>query len=194
MSERNLSEQGAQFSLGHLIGLEARRDAIHIAVAPMVAAELLQPGQWISHQADGTRAVAGGALGIVDPFLPRAVQPGERFWMFLRPNTITGLRHQWTHPEFGPEPDRSPTEASDDPEAASRRWIEAYAASIDKTYRQLMRAAEQWLDEGVYTYDNSEAYKDGRYYAEIEEFWHHYGIVTGHAVSDTMSTFYTCAC
>jgi hypothetical protein len=82
------------------------RDAIHLAVDPIVAGEALRPGEHIG--------IIGGKaysryehrdiklLGIVDPFLPREVQPGERFWLVVYPRQISSLRHVWEHPDFPP--------------------------------------------------------------------------------------------
>jgi hypothetical protein len=93
-------------SLGNLItDGDRRRDAVHIAVAPVTAAESLVPGQHVGFTPVGQTEAVGSVevdrqVGIVDPFLTVGVQPGERFWLFLYPNTITSLRHYWSHPAF----------------------------------------------------------------------------------------------
>lgn len=90
--------------LGRLIDDgERRRDAIHIAVAPVTAAVRLVPGQHVGLIEAGNLESVGPCddnLGVVDPFLASAVEAGERFWLFLYPGTTTGLRHVWTHPAF----------------------------------------------------------------------------------------------
>ncbi|HEY7426992.1 MAG TPA: hypothetical protein VH682_22345 [Gemmataceae bacterium] len=90
--------------LGQLIeDGDRRRDAIHIAVAPVTAAHRLAPGQHVGLVQEGNPERVGPCdrnIGVVDPFLKGEVEPGQRFWLFLYPGTITGLRHVWTHPAF----------------------------------------------------------------------------------------------
>jgi hypothetical protein len=82
---------------------DRRRDAIHVAVAPVTAAEPLAPGQHVGFVPANQTETVGPTdrpIGIVDPFLTAPVEPGQRFWLFLYPNTVTSLRHVWTHPAF----------------------------------------------------------------------------------------------
>lgn len=80
-----------------LDGGQGERDAVHVAVMPVTAAVLLGPGDHIGLDSDGQATDKVRALGIVDPYLTVNVQPGQRFFMFLYPNSITGLKHRWTH-------------------------------------------------------------------------------------------------
>jgi len=82
---------------------ERRRDAIHIAIAPVTAAESLDPGQdvgfWPHNQTESVASVED-CIGIVDPYLTEPIRKGDRFYLFLYPNTVTSLRHIWTHPAY----------------------------------------------------------------------------------------------
>lgn len=80
----------SELGIGKLVTTEQGRDAIHVAILPMLAVSELRPGQHLAN-------------GIVDPFLKAPVRPGERYWLFLYPSTVTSLRHVWTHPAFGDE-------------------------------------------------------------------------------------------
>ena len=82
---------------------DRRRDAVHIAVAPVTAVARLVPGEHVGLVEEGNMELAGPCernIGIVDPFLASEVEAGQRFWLFLYPDTITGLRHIWSHPAF----------------------------------------------------------------------------------------------
>ena len=77
-----------------------QRDAVHIAIVPVVAGEKLFPGQDVGIVGDSLVGRSAHPIGIVDPFLKRSVQPNERCWLLLYPGSITSLRHDWTHPAF----------------------------------------------------------------------------------------------
>lgn len=83
----------------------ARRDAVHVAVAPVIAGEDLPPGSRVN-LLDGKAYESTSPIGIVDPFQRECVRKGERFWLLLFPGTITGLRHQWSHSAFATTPPR----------------------------------------------------------------------------------------
>ncbi len=95
--------------LGRLIaeGEVARRDCVHVAIAPAYACMPLSPGGRVCLGSGSTENALDAehftnlpAVGIVDPFLTQPVEIGQRFWIFLFPGTITGMRHLWSHPAF----------------------------------------------------------------------------------------------
>ena len=95
--------------LGKILKGVTVRDAVHVAILPVVAGEKLDPGQQVDLLSDLRTAhpalVKGSCVGVVDPFLPFAVQPGQWFYLLLPPGSITSLRHDWTHPAIdGEEP------------------------------------------------------------------------------------------
>lgn len=91
--------------VGQIIDATHHRDAVHFAIAPVQAVGKLYPGMDIGLIGDSTHAgVCNRLIGIVDPFLKAIVMPGEWFYMFLYPQTIIGMRHEWQHPSFPDNP------------------------------------------------------------------------------------------
>ncbi|AND74958.1 hypothetical protein pf16_35 [Pseudomonas phage pf16] len=95
-------------TLGMIHFKEEARDAIHLAVEPVVAGCALEVGQRIGI-IDGKAWPAGSNIssdvrvpyhGIVDPFLPRGPYGGESFWFVMAPRMVQSLRHVWEHPDF----------------------------------------------------------------------------------------------
>lgn len=102
-------------TLGKIHQYTEHRDAIHLGVEPVEAGERLSPGDHIflrDGKAYSIRCTSMKGLGIVDPFLTEAVEPGQRFWLVVYPREITSLRHVWEHPDF---PDSQETEADAQP-------------------------------------------------------------------------------
>lgn len=160
--------------LGTLITHPAQRDAIHIAIAPVTSDESLYAGCHVSLVPGSTDKVrsfvplkghASDAVGIVDPFLTEPLKPGDRFWLLLYPQTITGLRHEWSHPAF---PITVPI--------ASEVFLRNYAAACRMEYKDFMTGVDFFLKTGQEMDDDMNGY-------EIpDDFWTHYQAVTGQAV------------
>ena len=91
--------------LGRMLGKDelAPRDAVHVAIVGVEAAEHLKPGQRIGLDHEGkATALPMGCVAIVDPFLGRDVRPGERFYACLLPGQVQSVRHAWIHAAFTP--------------------------------------------------------------------------------------------
>lgn len=162
MSEVNIGHEPSEF---------AQRDAIHVAVIPAIADHKLHAGQSVAIDAGTGNAFLSttGVVGIVDPFLPGNVDAGQRFWLFLKPNSITGMRHHWEHPKFpdGREPRPATTEID-----KARVWLAVKMGQVSpyvtftfqefcdwlaRTYEtghfvDITERREEWSD-GSYIYD-----------------------------------------
>jgi uncharacterized protein (TIGR02996 family) len=133
--------------LGFLIpeGKEAVRDAVHVAVLPVIAGEDLKGHCSLRLGADGkaySTVTGQGLIGIVDPFLSHwgeiTIKKGERFWMFMLPNSVTNLRHTWTHSEFATKPPAVLVSEEESFLAALKK--DPYDETTRKVY-------SDWLDE-----------------------------------------------
>lgn len=139
MSEANLGERPDENSL---------RDAVHVALVPMIAGGNLYPGQKFKLKY-GTKNVALAGeysnndewVGIVDPFLSGwSVEKGQMFWGVLRPNTVTGMRHHWKHPVFDEivEEERVTEQLS---RSDAEIWIRNFCDEWNFDYDELIHAA-----------------------------------------------------
>lgn len=154
------------------------RDAIHVAIAPMVASTQLKPGAHVGILPDGTAGMSDNPIGIVDPFIGGSVYKGERFWLLLYQQTVTGMRHQWSHPAF---PDAS-VETGDE-KSNSIEWLKAFARTMGTNYEHMMddiRNGDSILVD--------ESRSDDTVNPLVS---HHYKIVTG---VDPGEIYFRCAC
>ncbi len=157
------------------------RDAVHCAVLLVEAQNLFKPGDHAGKE--GTHEMP---IGIVDPFLEEVVSKGQKFWLFLYPRTITGLTHQWTHPDV-PEGATPPSLRYEDAKA----WIEDYADELGTTYDVLMSGADKWIKDGSYLS------LGGTLEGQITRlaFWDKYQVVRGLSLGfNDYDNFFTCSC
>ena len=202
MSNHNLN-------IGQKITTTQQRDAIHVAVMPVVLRErIYQGGEHVGVLGDGTAARGAKHIGIIDPFLKDGAEAGDTVWLFLYPGTITSLSHAWTHTDLDGIGCR-------DPENVSSRWLQEFCATHDcPNYDELIAVAlslkrddngdpnelsfvgeppDGWdsphrLDKEYFHFTGIDAH------SQIPpEFWTHLQIVTGKKFLCQPSSF-SCSC
>jgi hypothetical protein len=182
-------------TLGTIIDETQRRDAIHLAVEPVIAGERLNPGEHITvKNGKATRTHVGEGLGIVDPFLVGYVPQGKRFWFVMYPRQVRSLRHVWTHPAFPDEPEVA---APSPDKAASEAWLRAFCKSADcPRYEQLIALLSGKCTE----YESCSIDDEYLYFSGTDahgqipaEFWGHVETVLGRKFEDHPTSF-SCSC
>lgn len=178
------------------------RDAIHIATAAVFALEDLNPGDHVGFTTKDNDKMGRSEiapLGIVDPFLPKPVKKGERFWVFLYPGTIQSLRHNWTHPSFDVR--QQLIRAIE--ETPAKKRMKAFAASLsgdedwdgnkygEVTFEELIDRATQYVNGGEYWSEGGRFEGQGLY----DEFWDDFEELTGLKVPEgDRYSFFSCSC
>lgn len=171
------------------------RDAIHIAVAPRIAAERLSPGQHVGLIGTDHAGRTGEPVGIVDPFLRAAVMKGERFFLFLYPATITSLRHEWTHPAFAQQAANAFNGGGEyAPKAEAEKWLRVFASEWGMQYQDMIDGASSGggitaRDRDIHSWSELEP-------GEEQQFWRHLETVTGQKFNShhREETYFSCSC
>jgi hypothetical protein len=190
--------------IGKIIAGDAHRDAIHIAIAPVTAFKSLDPGDDVGLMDVNGEHLAGPCskpVGIVDPFLQSPVRKGQRFYLFLYPNTVTSLRHEWTHPAFA---DAAPVTLRrvDNAKQEAEEWLRRFAAELsepdsrgESSHYDLDRLEEigrECLTEGsafVGGDNEQDTFNENR-----KEFLRNVAIYLGLPPVDDNDVYFSCAC
>lgn len=183
------------------------RDAIHLAVMPIVASEALRPAQHIGIKDGKATAHADKMLGIVDPFLTKNVEEGQKFWLIVYPRQITSLRHVWSHPDF--EDQKIDKLVQAESELWLRNWCEINdVPSYDHVVAAVMGEMfdspdeESWGRSGyVVDKDADDHFPEGyitflgrdAHCSIPPEFWVHLKNVTGKDPVNKVS-YFSCSC
>lgn len=169
--------------LGRIVEGKGCRDAVHVAIAPVTAGMVLGPGNRVNiENGYAFQTNDTNYTGVVDPFLRVVLQKGDRFYVLMVPETITSIRHEWTHPSF------------DGDKSTSMAWLADFAKETYMSYDELLQAAHAWLDKGVYHIIDGYSTPD-IVWNQNDEFWEHFQVATGRIVAlDDRNPFISCAC
>ena len=129
-------------TIGQLLTGTEQRDCVHVAIMPVVLdsdyAEAGQPLRLVygtknrvrhAHSIDET-----ACIGVADPFMRRPIKNGQSFWVFLKPGSITGLRHDWVCPAIDQQPP---------PNNEAEKWLRAFASKWNFNFADMIAEAQE---------------------------------------------------
>jgi len=184
---------------------KVKRDAVHVAVVPVVAAHNLLPGSHVGltqGSNDKVSLISEPSIGIIDPYLTQNVLRGQWCWLFLYPNTVTGMRHHWSHPAFD---DDSEPQATLDSEnivdktqviLQSEKYLREFSLDAHLDYESVIDIVTDCIkNNNTYVEHNSEYARDAYYNCDQAEFWKHVQNVTGLKIPDREYLIsFSCSC
>lgn len=184
----------SQPTLGQLVEFDRPRDAVHVAIIPLVAAEELHPGWMVGADKEGYAFKVDQrheSIGVVDPFLYGVVPKGKRCWVLLTPDTVTGMRHQWTTADFPEEGPPSTREMR----AAATAWLMKFADDKNIRYDDMVAGAVsgEGATFGVDCHGSlAQEFGEGL----AQQFWEHLEVVTGRRfpAAHRSGTHFSCTC
>ncbi len=170
--------------LGRLADSKAAKDAVHVAIIPVTCEHAkVHPGEPLKVSYGAILKAGDGEWhGIVDPFLTKPVMPGERFYMMLKPGSITSLRHDWDHPAF-----------TDKTEEDEMEWVKNFAAELGIGFDTLWDGAGYHSEDSDYYVNTGEVEISGSA-EDWEKFWEIFCKRTKKEKPEYAGGFFSCAC
>lgn len=150
------------------------KDAIHVAIVAVRAAEPIRPGSRCNLNDHREAVNDKDGIGVADPFRKDTIVTGQSVWLLLNQDAVPNVRHVWDHPtaDFTP-PEREPQK---------NKYLVDYAAELGVTYEQLMDACAY-----VVEHNDPAPYPGTKPFSEIADqnadtydIWYEWTNETGH--------------
>jgi hypothetical protein len=140
----------------------------------------LKPGHHVRFVIPGNTEMVGmchidSAIGIIDPFLTVVVEKGQHCWLFMMPNTITSLRHEWEHPQVD----------GVDRKGIAEFWLRDFCAENGLDYDYILRTFTE------HDYCNTGDNEISMTMAERTQLQEHLSVLVGREVNHPV---FSCAC
>lgn len=167
--------------LGEIPKNDADRDAVHVAIVPIVTGEDLKPGTPVRVQNGIAYRSHINPIGIIDPFLSHTAYKGYRVYLCLYPNSVIGMRHHWQCPQFDFCVEQK--EYTQDKKEA-KEWIEGFCDRWSLDYSSLISEATSSNDYRYVVADGQDLHSREELGDEYYEFWKQLEILTGQTFTE----------
>lgn len=140
------------------------KDAVHVAIVSVRAAEHIARGQRFKLNEFNEAVADKKGFAVVDPFRKSDVTRGDVFWGLLDQREVPNVRHVWEHPEIK---EFTPTR-----EPQKNKYLSECAEKLKVSYTELMSSISQMVNDETPEYTGTlteQEVKELLYNCEIEE-------------------------